>query len=54
MRAYSKIREDRVRKSIFEIVKSVGAAGHAEVLGGRKSGTVERLSRNLEGPRSDD
>ena len=28
--------EGRVRKRIFEMVKAVGAASHAEVLGGRK------------------
>src|SRR5476649_1631622 len=36
VRAYYKIRETRVRKRIFEMVKAVGAASHAEVLGGRK------------------
>ena len=36
MRAYYKIREGRVRKRIFEMVKATGAASHAEVLGGRK------------------
>ncbi len=36
VRAYYKIREGRVRKHIFEMVKAVGAASHAEVLGGRK------------------
>ncbi len=36
VRAYYKIREARVRKRIFEMVKAVGAASHAEVLGGRK------------------
>jgi transcriptional regulator with XRE-family HTH domain len=36
VRAYYKIRETRVRKRIFELVKTVGAASHAEVLGGRK------------------
>ena len=36
VRAYYKIREGRVRKRIFEMVKAVGAASHAEVLGGRK------------------
>jgi hypothetical protein len=35
-RAYYKIRESRVRKRIFEMVKAVGAASHAELLGGRK------------------
>ena len=36
VRAYYKIRETPVRKRIFEVVKAVGAASHAEVLGGRK------------------
>ena len=36
VRAYYKIREGRVRKRIFEMVKAVGAASHAEVLGDRK------------------
>jgi transcriptional regulator with XRE-family HTH domain len=36
VRAYYKIREDRVRKRIFEMVKAVGAASHAEMMGGRK------------------
>ena len=36
VRAYYKIRESRVRKGIFDVVKAVGAASHAEVLGGRK------------------
>ncbi|CAN5920739.1 hypothetical protein BH11PSE3_BH11PSE3_43300 [soil metagenome] len=36
VRAYYKIREARVRKRIFEMVKAVGAASHAEVLGGSK------------------
>ena len=36
VRAYYMIREARVRKRIFEMVKAVGAASHAEVLGGRK------------------
>ena len=36
VRAYYKIREARVRKRIYELVKAVGAASHAEVLGGRK------------------
>ncbi|CAN5901084.1 hypothetical protein BH11PSE3_BH11PSE3_25590 [soil metagenome] len=35
VRAYYKIREERVRRNIFEMVKAVGAASHAEVLGGR-------------------
>ena len=36
VRGYYKIRESRVRKRIFEMVKAVGAASHAEVLSGRK------------------
>ncbi len=36
VRAYYKIREPRVRKRIFETVKAVGAASHAEAMGGRK------------------
>jgi len=36
VRAYYKIREDRVRKRIFEMVKAVGAASHAEALAGSK------------------
>src|SRR4051812_21275633 len=36
VRAYYKIREGRVRKRIFEMVKAVGAASHAEALGGRE------------------
>jgi transcriptional regulator with XRE-family HTH domain len=35
VRAYYNIREAQVRKRIFEMVKTVGAASHAEVLGGR-------------------
>jgi hypothetical protein len=31
-----KIREARVRKRIFETVKAVGAASHAEMMGDRK------------------
>ena len=37
VRAYYKIREGRVRKRIFEMVKATGAASHAKVLGGRKA-----------------
>ena len=36
VRAYYKIREARVRKRIFELVKAVGVASHAELLAGRK------------------
>ena len=36
VRAYYKIREGGVRKRIFEMVKAMGAASPAEVLGGRK------------------
>ena len=36
VQAYYKIREARVRKRIFEMVKAVGVASHAELLAGRK------------------
>jgi transcriptional regulator with XRE-family HTH domain len=36
VRAYYKIREGRVRKRIFDVVKAVGAASHAEMMSGRK------------------
>ncbi len=36
VRAYYKIREGRVRKRIFEMVKAVGAASHSELMAGRK------------------
>ena len=36
VRAYYKIRETRVRKRIFETVKAVGAASHAEAMGGSR------------------
>jgi transcriptional regulator with XRE-family HTH domain len=36
VRAYYKIREARVRKHIFAMVKAIGDASYAEVLGGRK------------------
>lgn len=35
VRAYYKIRENRVRKRIFDTVKALGAASHAEVLAGK-------------------
>jgi transcriptional regulator with XRE-family HTH domain len=44
VRAYYKIREARVRKRIFEMVKAVGAASHAEVLVGRKGRKARRVS----------
>jgi transcriptional regulator with XRE-family HTH domain len=44
VRAYYKIREARVRKRIFEMVKAVGAASHAEVLGGRKGRKTRQAS----------
>ena len=44
VRAYYKIREGRVRKRIFETVKAVGAASHAEALGGRKQRKTIRAS----------
>ena len=34
--AYYTVRQARVRKRIFEMVKAVGAASHAETLAGRK------------------
>lgn len=34
--AYYKIRSDRVRKSIFEMINATGAASHVETLGGRR------------------
>jgi len=36
VRAYYKIREARVRKRIFEMVKAVGAASHLEMMDSRK------------------
>jgi transcriptional regulator with XRE-family HTH domain len=36
VRAYYKIREAQVRKRIFEMVKAVGSASHAEMMSGRK------------------
>jgi len=36
VRAYYKIRENKVRKRIFEMVKAVGVASHAETVGARK------------------
>jgi transcriptional regulator with XRE-family HTH domain len=42
VRAYYKIREGRVRKRIFEMVKVIGAANHAEVPGKAKAGEVVR------------
>lgn len=44
VRAYYKIREAQVRKRIFDTVKAVGAASHAEVLGGRKRRTPRASS----------
>ena len=43
VRAYYKIREGRVRKRIFEMVKAVGGASHAETLSGRKQRRPTRL-----------
>jgi len=42
--AYHKVREARVRKHIYEMVKTVGAASRAEVLGGRKGRQTRRAS----------
>ncbi|MDP1962827.1 MAG: helix-turn-helix transcriptional regulator [Reyranella sp.] len=44
VRAYYKIREDRVRKCIFETIKAVGAASHAEALDDRKGQKARRAS----------
>jgi transcriptional regulator with XRE-family HTH domain len=44
VRAYYKIREPRVRKRIFEMVKAVGAASHAEVLKNRNARLTRRAS----------
>jgi transcriptional regulator with XRE-family HTH domain len=44
VRAYYKIREARVRKRIYELVKAVGAASHAEVLSGRKGRKIRHAS----------
>jgi transcriptional regulator with XRE-family HTH domain len=44
VRAYYKIRAGRVRKRIFHMVKAVGAASHAEILGGRKQRKLARAS----------
>src|SRR6202165_1223824 len=44
LRSYYKIREARVRKRIFELVKAVGAASHAEVLSGRKGRKTRHAS----------
>jgi transcriptional regulator with XRE-family HTH domain len=44
VRAYYKIREARVRKRIFEMVKAVGAASHAEVLSGRMGRKTRQAS----------
>jgi transcriptional regulator with XRE-family HTH domain len=44
VRAYYKIREGRVRKRIFEMVKAVGVASHAEMMGGRKGRKTRHAS----------
>jgi hypothetical protein len=36
MRAYDKIDEERVRRSIFVTVKALGESGHAKLLAGRR------------------
>jgi hypothetical protein len=43
VRSYYKIRESKVRKSIFEMVKAVGAASHAEILAGQSWASQVRL-----------
>ena len=45
VRAYYKIREGRVRKRIFEMVKAVGAASHFELMAGRKKRQLGRSSK---------
>ena len=50
VRAYYKIREPRVRKRVFEMVKAVGAASHAECLGAKRSAR-RRRRRLREQPR---
>jgi transcriptional regulator with XRE-family HTH domain len=45
VRAYYKIRESRVRKRIFEMVKAVGAASHSELMNGRKKQQLGRSSK---------
>ena len=42
VRAYYNIREPRVRKRIFETVKALGAASHAEVLAGKGKKHADR------------
>jgi transcriptional regulator with XRE-family HTH domain len=44
VRAYYKIRATPVRKRIYEMVKAVGAASHAEVLSGRKGRKTRHAS----------
>jgi transcriptional regulator with XRE-family HTH domain len=44
VRAYYKIREARVRKRIFEMVKAVGVASHAETLSSIKGRNTRRAS----------
>ena len=45
VRAYYKIREGRVRKRIFEMVKAVGAASHSEPMGRPKKQTAPNRAR---------
>jgi transcriptional regulator with XRE-family HTH domain len=45
VRAYYKIREGRVRKRIFEMVKAVGAASHAEMV--EAANSARRQTRGL-------
>lgn len=42
VRAYYKIRETRVRKRIYDTVKALGAASHAEVLAGSRKKRAAR------------
>jgi hypothetical protein len=36
VRAYYKIRDGRVRKRIYDMVRVMGAASHARIAGGRR------------------
>jgi len=45
VRAYYKIREGRVRKRIYEMVKAVGAASHSDLMSGRKKRQLGRPSK---------
>lgn len=46
VRAYYKIREARVRKRIYEVVRAVGVASHAEVLSAKKKRKAALIRRS--------